>query len=83
MQVLNRELLLERDMQRQVFTVWRSVADNEVCVAALEVRDDLLRDGMAGDVALQLRYALDGRHRLQVYRQYLRQVRGPARHVLL
>ncbi len=52
--------------QTSQLTVWSPIADDEVCVAAVEVRDDLLRHGVAGDVTLQLRDALYWRHWLQV-----------------
>ena len=61
-------------------TVWCPVADHEVCVAALEVRDDLLRDGVACDVTLKLHHALHGRHWLQIDCHQLWQVHGPAHH---
>ena len=58
-------------------TIWCPVANDEICVAALEVRDDLLRHGVAGDVTLELHDALDGRHWLQVDCHELGQVHRP------
>ena len=78
-----KSVLLKLGVRRKVLTVRCPVTNNEVCVAAFKVRNDLLRNGVAGDVALQLRHAFDGRHRLQVHGNYRRQIRGPATRIFV
>lgn len=62
----------------QARTVGGAVGDHQVGLLAVEVGDDLARGDGAGDVALDLRHALDRRHRLQVHRHYLWRIFRPA-----
>ena len=52
----------------EALTVRRPIGDNKVGLLPVEVGDDLAGCHTAGDVALYLRDALYGRHRLQIHR---------------
>ena len=52
----------------EALTVRRPIGDNKVGLLPVEVGDDLAGCHAAGDVALYLRDALYGRHRLQIHR---------------
>lgn len=46
--------------------VWRSIANNQLRLAAIEVVNNLVRSGFGGDVTLNLNNALNGSHFLQI-----------------